>query len=98
MSSDNWNDIYLNGFGRDIDWDCCPVTSGIAIAVMHARKVAIDIGREVYLSKHPALPNGERYYRVTTKYPEDPFNNLVAKVYPGGRTEYRKQIDEATHD
>jgi len=32
MSSDNWNDIYLNGFGCDIDWDCCPVTSGIAIA------------------------------------------------------------------
>ena len=48
MSSDNWNDIYLNGFGRDIDWDCCPVTAGIAIAMMHARKVAIDIGREVF--------------------------------------------------
>lgn len=92
MSSDNWNDIFLNGFGSPIDWDCCPVSAGIAIAMVHARKVALDIGREVYLSKHPT--GIERYYRITTKYPDDPFNHLVAKVYPGGRTEYRKWIDE----
>ena len=92
MSSDNWNDIYLNGFGRQIDWDCCTVQSGIAIAVMNAKKVALDIGREVYISKHQGETT--RCYRITTLYPEGAFNFLVAKVYPGGRIEYRKQIDE----
>jgi len=93
MSSDNWNDIYQNGHGREIDWDCCKASSGIAIAMIHARKVTADIGREVFISKHQS-ETGERMYRITTKYPEGAFNFLVAKVYPGGRIEYRKDIDE----
>ena len=91
MSSDNWNDIYQNGFGREIDWDCCTIQDGIAIAIANARKVAIDIDREVYVSKYQNQMTG-RCYRITTFHPDNPFNFVVAKVYPGGRIEYRKDI------
>lgn len=92
MSSDNWNDIYQNGYGREIDWDCCTIEDGIGVAMINARKVAIDIGKEVYLSKHQNLMQG-RCYRVTSLCPDNPFNHVIARVYPGGRIEYRKDID-----
>lgn len=101
MSSDNWNDIYQNGFGSPIDWDCCPVSAGIAVAMINAKKVALDIGREVYISKGYVPKYNERsvnHYRITTDIPNGAFSFIVAKVYPGGRIEYRKQFDEAPHD
>jgi len=53
-------------------------------AIREAYRAAVEIGNLLYVY----IKDGE--YRLTTHFPDSWKANGVARVYPGGRIEYRK--------
>lgn len=84
MSDGNLKELYAATEGTfDIPFGPIPGIS-VETVLREAYEAAIEIGSLLYVYKKDGM------YRLTPQFPDDWKTNGVARVYPGGRIERRK--------